>query len=311
MVLCTAALAFAAMRSSNSIGQDRGEWHPDDRYYLVQLSNQTQLHGPDGLVWVKQRFDEQQEQTVVTRYADGRADLIEIYQDATLLRRQSGAAITYYQYSSDGLLVQTTHVIDGRLEEARLYGYDKGALATILSVSDGRSNLRTFGMLKDHVYYAYSDAEGGQLFTTFAKGRTISEYWIGEQKPENLTVTTYDDGAFSILRKRGDEEILQQYDAFGLLVSSKYPSYLVEYKYNESRVLIEERTIEAGNKVTSKTYREGKLVESTEEAGGRIVQSTRYNEDGSSVQTLYTEGRRYADVTYAVDGKRVLSITYY
>jgi YD repeat-containing protein len=248
---------------------------------------------------------------VVTRYADGRADLIEVYQDAFLVRRQSGSAITYYQYSTDGLLVQTTHVIDGRLQEARLYGYQKAALATILTVSDDQSNLRTFGMLKDQAYYAYSDAEGGQLFTTFAKGRTIGEYWIGEQMQEKLSVTTYEDGAFSILRKRGDEEILQQYDASGLLVSSKYPSYLVEYRYNENRVLIEERTIEAGGKMTSKKYEEGKLVESTEEAGGRVVQSTRYNEDGSSVQTLYTEGRRYADVTYAVDGKRVLSITYY
>jgi nitrogen fixation-related uncharacterized protein len=125
---------------------------------------------------------------------------------------------------------------------------------------------------------------------------------IGEQKQEKLSVTTYEDGAFSILRKRGDEEILQQYDASGLLVSSKYPSYLVEYRYNENRVLIEERTIEAGGKMTSKKYEEGKLVESTEEAGGRVVQSTRYNEDGSSVQTLYTEGRRYADVTYALMG---------
>ncbi len=141
------------------------------------------------------------------------------------------------------------------------------------------------------------------MFTTLAKGRTIGEYWIGEQKQEKLSVTTYEDGAFSILRKRGDEEILQQYDASGLLVSSKYPSYLVEYRYNENRVLREERTIEAGGRMTSKKYEEGKLVESTEEAGGRVVQSTRYNEDGSSVQTLYTEGRRYADVTYAVDGK--------
>jgi hypothetical protein len=311
MFFCLAALLGATMRSSNSIGQDRGEWLHDDQYYLVQLPNQTQLHGPDGLVWAKQMFDGEQEQTVVTRYADGRADLIEVYQDAFLVRRQSGSAITYYQYSADGLLVQTTHVIDGRLQEARLYGYHKAALATILTVSDGQSNLRTFGMFKDHAYYAYSDAEGGQLFTTFAKGRTIGEYWIGEQKQEKLSVTTYEDGAFSILRKRGDEEILQQYDASGLLVSSKYPSYLVEYRYNENRVLIEERIIEAGGKITSKKYEEGKLVESTEEAGGRVVQSTRYNEDGSSVQSLYTEGRRYADVTYAVDGKRVLSITYY
>jgi hypothetical protein len=42
-----------------------------------------------------------------------------------------------------------------------------------------------------------------------------------------------------------------------------------------------------------------------------VVKTIRYNEDGSSVQTLYSEGNPYADVTYAVDGKRVLSISYY
>ena len=63
--------------------------------------------------------------------------------------------------------------------------------------------------------------------------------------------------------------------------------------------------------MTIKTYDEGKLVVSTEAFGGRVVKKTRYNEEGSSVQTLYSEGNPYADVTYAVDGKRVLSISYY
>ncbi|MFA6772078.1 MAG: hypothetical protein WCR99_00165, partial [Sphaerochaeta sp.] len=147
--------------------------------------------------------------------------------------------------------------------------------------------------------------------TTLENGRTIGEYWIGDEKQEQVSVTTYEDGGFSILRKSGEVQTLEEYDRSALLVSSKTPSYLIEYRYNEHRTVIEERITEADGRVTIKTYDEGKLVVSTESFGGRVVKTIRYNEDGSSVQTLYSEGNPYADVTYAVDGKRVLSISYY
>jgi len=40
------------------------------------------------------------------------------------------------------------------------------------------------------------------------------------------------------------------------------------------------------------------------------VKATRYLADGTSVVTLFDNGRPYADVTYAPDGKRVLSLEY-
>ena len=311
ILFCLAGLPAISMRLSNSIGQDRDEWPGEGSFYLAHLPNQTQLHGPEGLVWTKQLFESEQELILVTRYEDGTPDTVEVFSNSLLMRVQTEENITYYQYAPDGRLMQTTTVIDGRLSQARLYSYSKDSLAAILTIADSHSEVRTFGMLKDQAYFAFSDKDGGQMFTTLANGRTIGEYWIGEEKQEQVSVTTYEDGGFSILRKSGEAQILEEYDGSALLVSAKTPSYLVEYRYNEHRTVIEERITEADGRVTIKTFDEGKLVVSEEAVGGRVVKTTRYNEDGSSVQTLYNEGSPYADVTYAVDGKRVLSITYY
>lgn len=304
-------LPAISLRLSNSIGQDRGERTGEGSFYLAHLPNQTQLHGPEGLVWTKQLFESEEEQILVTRYADGTADTIEVFSNSLLMRVQTEENVTYYQYAPDGRLMQATTIINGRLSEARLYSYSNDSLASIITIAENMSEVRTFGMFKDQAYFAFSDKDGGQLFTTLANGRTIGEYWIGDEKQEQVSVTTYEDGGFSILRKSGEVQTLEEYDGSALLVSVKTPSYLVEYRYNEHRTVIEERITQADDRVTIKTYDEGKLVVSTEAFGGRVVKKTRYNEDGSSVQTLYSEGNPYADVTYAVDGKRVLSISYY
>jgi len=311
ILLCLGSLIAGSLRLSNSIGQDRGVWTGEGAFRLALLPNQTQLYGPDGLVWTKQTFDEEGRQVQVTRYADGKPDLVEVYQDGLLMQMQSGSAVVYYHYATDGLLSQLTTLIGGQLESARIYSYAGGSLSSILTVTPGQSNLRTFGMLKELAYFSFYDQDGGQLFTTLDNGRTIAEYWVGEEKAEEISVVTYEDGSFSLIRKKPEGEILERYDAQGLLVSSKTPSYLTEYRYNESRDLTEQRITEMDGRVMIKMYESGSLVSAIEEIQGQSVKHTRYNEDGSSIQTLYSEGKPYADITYAVDGKRVLSIVYY
>lgn len=310
-LFCLVGLIGGNQRLSNSIGQDRGVWTGEGEFRLALFPTQSHLYGPDGLVWIKQTFVEEGRQVQVTRYADGSSDLVEVYQDGKLVQQQSGSVVVYYHYSTDGLLSQLTTLTDGQLESARIYSYAFGSLASILTVTPTQSNLRTFGMLKELAYFAFSDQDGGQLFTTLDNGRTIGEYWVGDEKMEEVSVATYDDGGFSIIRKKPGEEIQERYDAQGLMVSSKTPSYLTEYRYNESRDLIEQRITGVEGSVMINMYERGALVSSMEEMQGRRVKNTRYNEDGSSVQTLYSEGKPYVDVTYAVDGKRVLSIAYY
>lgn len=311
ILICLASLFGATSHLSNSIGQDRGIWEGEGSFRLLILPSQKQLYGPEGLVWTKQVFDQENRQVEVTRYADGSPDHMDVFQDGLLLQQQEGPSITYYHYGQDGLLSQVTTLVDGALKSVRLYGYANGSLASILSIAEAQSELRTFGMIKDLAYFAFSDDKGGQLFTTLANGRTIGEYWIGEEKQQEVSVKTYEDGSFTIVRKTGQTEVQEHYDGRALLVSSKTPSYLVEYRYNEERVLIEERITQVDGNVIVKTYEQGNLVLVAEEKEGRRVKTTRYNEDGSSMQTLYSEGNKYADVTYAVDGKRILSIVYY
>jgi hypothetical protein len=65
MFFCLAALLGATMRSSNSMDKI-GVSGCMMTSIIWSSFHQTQLHGPDGLVWVKQMFRREQEQTVVT-----------------------------------------------------------------------------------------------------------------------------------------------------------------------------------------------------------------------------------------------------
>ena len=64
------------------------------------------------------------------------------------------------------------------------------------------------------------------------------------------------------------------------------------------------------NKI-EKWFSNGTLQTETEwENEMPISSSKRYISDGTSIITLFEKGKPYADVTYAPDGKRVLSIQY-
>ena len=102
----------------------------------------------------------------------------------------------------------------------------------------------------------------------------------------------------------------ETYDEHALLISRKTPSYLTEYRYNEERMLIEEQTLRSDGNQTLTTYEGGRRSMVEERKSGQTVKISRFLADGRSIVTLFSEGKPYSDVTYAIDGKRVLSISY-
>lgn len=84
------------------------------------------------------------------------------------------------------------------------------------------------------------------------------------------------------------------------------------YEYDEKGTLIHSTEIITLQKVEriERYYTNGELKSKTEFIDEMPIKSTRYNQDGTSIVTLFEENRPYADVTYALDGKRVLSIEY-
>ncbi|NBK25800.1 MAG: hypothetical protein EOM68_27765 [Spirochaetia bacterium] len=102
----------------------------------------------------------------------------------------------------------------------------------------------------------------------------------------------------------------ETYDERALLISRKTPSYLTEYRYNEERMLIEEQTLRSDGNQTLTTYEGGRRSMVEERKSGQTVKISRFLADGRSIVTLFSEGKPYSDVTYAIDGTRVLSISY-
>ncbi|NCB00908.1 MAG: ABC transporter ATP-binding protein, partial [Spirochaetia bacterium] len=84
------------------------------------------------------------------------------------------------------------------------------------------------------------------------------------------------------------------------------------YEYDLKGTLIHSTEINKGQKTEriERYYTNGVVKSITQFVDESPVKSTRLNDDGTSIVTLFEEERPYADVTYASDGKRVLSIEY-
>jgi antitoxin component YwqK of YwqJK toxin-antitoxin module len=86
----------------------------------------------------------------------------------------------------------------------------------------------------------------------------------------------------------------------------------VSYIYDANGVLDQSVEIIEGDQLRriEAWYRNGVVQTKTEWIDGQPVTATRFVEDGTSVVTLFEDGRPYVDITYAPDGKRVLSLEY-
>ncbi len=126
-----------------------------------------------------------------------------------------------------------------------------------------------------------------------------------------MDVVVEETGSFTVNRTLPDGSIVQEsYDEQGLLVLKKSPSSETEYRYNEENVLLSEHTIrDDGSEVVSR-YEKGEKTMVEERESGRTTSILHFLDDGKRVQTLYSDGHPYCDITYAAGGKRILSISY-
>jgi len=126
-----------------------------------------------------------------------------------------------------------------------------------------------------------------------------------------------DEGKLTIKEKVDNDEIETVYSIDGVLLEKHSVKSTGEiqdflYEYDGSGNLIHSTQIITAQKVEriERYYTNGVLKSKTQYIEETPVKSTRYNLDGTSIVTLFEENRPYADVTYALDGKRVLSIEY-
>jgi hypothetical protein len=94
------------------------------------------------------------------------------------------------------------------------------------------------------------------------------------------------------------------------LVLKKNTSSETEYRYNEENELVSEHTFRNDGSEVVSSYEKGEIAMVEEKEAGRTTSILHFLDDGKRVQTLYSEGRPYCDITYAPGGKSILSISY-
>ncbi|NLK05937.1 MAG: hypothetical protein GX315_06190 [Spirochaetales bacterium] len=299
-------------RLSNSIGQDRGPYQGEGEYVLVLDDSQTQLYQGQTLLWTRKSFLHEGEESRVTRFAHLEDDQIQWFSHGNLVREQQGSHVWHYSYADDGKLKQSTHMRDNVLEGVTLYGYGgpNGSLSTQLQINATQHTYTLLGGLGDSRFLVSATQKEGQGFTTLANGHTFHQAWKEDSSLSSSRIAYRDEGGFILYKSAGTEQMEETYDERALLISRKTPSYLTEYRYNEERMLIEEQTLRSDGNQTLTTYEGGRRSMVEERKSGQTVKISRFLADGRSIVTLFSEGKPYSDVTYAIDGKRVLSISY-
>lgn len=311
MVICLLPMHGAVVHRSNSIGQSKGPWDDGAEYRLIENGAQRQLYKDENLVWTAQRFEDPHYSLEVFKPADQSPELISIYRDGFLSEERLGDQTIYYELDEDGRLIRKTTVVGNVLSEVKFFGYSDTTLITVLTVKPGQVLLSTFGHNKEIRFSFHQLDQEGELFTTYPNDLTFHMSWSGSTTQEQLNVLSFDEQGLVLKRtmQNGSEQT-ERYDARGLLVSVESPFTRTDYLYNEGRKLIEERSVEGEGRLTVKTYRDGVLATQQTWLKEEQVSMDVYHEDGSRKQTVYIAGEPYADITYAPDGRRVLSISY-
>ncbi|MFA5513654.1 MAG: hypothetical protein WDA17_01900 [Sphaerochaetaceae bacterium] len=319
-------LLFGAYYRSNSLAQEleiisksAAVGYP---YYLVVENNNSKLFKDNTLIYekeidetkegrVEREIDYQKERTILTYWEDNLPKKIEefskektktikfTYLDDQLIEKKEflddtlDIIITYYRGT------------DGLLNGMRIIGLNR--LQTNYLFSEINS-VFTFGESKQEVFSRLDFYEGNLI---------VQQIWLAE-KPLLESSVIRDQQNNLVVEEREDLYLKKKiYNPKGLLISltTSYGQESVStkiYEYDSEDLLIKtvELIEEATTKKIERYFEDQVLVNQIEWIDDKPISSTRFLSDGTSIVTLFENGKAYVDVTYASDGKRVLSLEY-
>nr|WP_321304399.1 hypothetical protein [uncultured Sphaerochaeta sp.] len=312
MLLCFSVLFASTLVQSNSIAQERGLLSGESPYHLSLNDENRELWGPDGIIWKETVSNDDGNRIVSRSSSDGEVLVSRVFRDGLLREEQIGSISHAYYYGEDGKLERVTSFQEGSFQEAQLFTYSStnGSLLAVVTVKGEASSIRYFNKEGKQHSFTYADIQGGQTFLTI-QGSTVVKPFSSESEDTQLDVVVEETGSFTVERTLPDGSVVQErYDEQGLLVLKKNPSSETEYRYNEENELISEHTIRNDGSEVVSSYEKGEIAMVEEKEAGRTTSILHFLDDGKRVQTLYSEGRPYCDITYAPGGKRILSISY-
>lgn len=311
--------AFAGeMYRSNSIGQlldPVQALQPEGWFVMVEEADRLLYH--DGELVSTTSVGEGQVQTVdnegntiVRRYENSR-----IVSENTVLPGISRNIL--YTYDDDGKLCGYTVSENGVV--VLIVGYFRatdGSIAAIRSIDLTGDSLWEY---LEQNKYVRSDGNMSVKMTRLSGNVIVKDSYIGEQPLLNNVEIGHDadtnDLTVTISEENGTKRETT-YSANGnilreILYHQDSPIRTMDYTYDAaggiSTIICSDAIL---GKTIYQTFSDGVLESERVEEGNAIVKLTTYHHDGTRTETLYDADIPYADVRYAQDGKRVLSVSY-
>ncbi len=259
--------------------------------------------------------------TIRVSYRDGRieesiytSDLLqkEVFTDGRVQE------IILYRYESDQL-VERKELRQGQMEKLiSYYRHEDGTLAGTREIRfDDVTSITFYSTEGDISTVARQAGEEVVITDIFPEG-VMKDTYIKEGVPVQAYTAIYDEiGRLIIDEVIGTDTRKTVYGPDGMLLEETTTAQdgkvtYISYEYDAQGNLIHanESSHNGQSERIERWYSKGKVKNETQWIDEMPQKSTRFNEDGTSVVTIFETGRPYADVTYASDGKRILSIEY-
>lgn len=260
---------------------------------------------------------------VTITYQDGRYTK-NLYTDGLLSTVVQGAGdvteTSRMEFSyTEGQLTERKNVVQGVMEQLiTYYRHEDGTLGgTRLIDREGKSVLTLFNT--DGTLLTLSRQGGDEVrITEILSGNLMAEARLRDGVPIQTYTAAFDDeGNLTLEEIILGKELIRVFSPEGLLLSRVEEKEedirsSTGYEYDSDGNLIRSDELnENGQKERiERWYVNAALKTETQWLDGVPQRSTRYNGDGTMVVTIFEEGLPYADVNYASDGKRIISIEY-
>lgn len=227
--------------------------------------------------------------------------------------------ITLYNYA-EGRLIEQKELINGELDSlTTFYRGEEGLLSGIRVIeTNGGYEWSTFTKEGTNPLYGEQSGVNVTTLTYYPHDLVVRNAWVNENWEVKSSVFYDEAGRLVVSEERLDGWIKKYYGPDGMLVEQhegegEEAEVIQTFFYDPYGVL--DHSIElvregVGERRLERWYKEGNLETQTEWLDSVPVKASRFLFDGTTVVTLFEAGRPYADVTYAPDGKRVLSLEY-
>ncbi|MGD1833486.1 MAG: hypothetical protein ACPKOP_09080 [Sphaerochaetaceae bacterium] len=326
-VLILHALAFAALYQSNILGQRLAQIEQSDREnyeFILEVLEEDEsivsiLYNNMSVLSKEVTTTSDDMKTVVeTTYDNDKIvnESTRVY-DSGLLQSVStddeGHTIEYDYIYENNQLIEEKKLVDTRLDSlTTFYRFYDGSLAGTRVIDRKEGTFVTLYDSDGDVSTLVSDADNRiSLYRIYPNGVVDDD--------QVMTSDAFYDESGNLLISENIEGIVKKsmYSPKGKLLSVDqiFPdgeSESMVYEYDTEGNITHSVNTMATEDTTriERWYTEGKLKSQTEWVNDIPERSVKYLEDGTSIVTIFEQGIPYTDVTYATDGKRVLSIEY-